>query len=503
MNKSKTGTVYLVGAGPGDPGLITVRGRQLIESSDAIVYDHLVHPALLDLAPPAAEKIYVGKSGSHKSSFTQPVIDRLLVRLAKKGKRVVRLKGGDPFVYARGGEEACALQKAGVPIEIVPGITAGFGALAYAGIPLTHRDFASDVTFITAHENPARSSKLNWKALGSLRGTMVIYMGIRRLEEVTNQLVKFGRPGRTPAAVIMRGTTTAQKTILGTLASIAQKAKGAEAPAVIVIGEVVKLARVLRWFEKKPLFGKTVMVTRSRPQAGVLRTRLEALGARVVEFPAISIEPVKNFSKLDEAISEIDSFDAAVFTSENGVSFFVDRLFSVGFDIRRLHRIQIIAIGPGTEKKLREFGVKADLVPPVYSTEGLFDELKRKSLIRGRRFLLLRTNIAPDALRAQLVQEGGEAEEVAVYETKKPALPKNYLRNMMQNEKVDFVTFTSSSTAQHFFELWKPNGRKLKSKFISIGPVTSGTIRKFGHTVYREAEPHTIDALVQAVAGRN
>ncbi len=505
--KKKIGTVYLVGAGPGNPELITVKGRKLLESCDFLVYDHLVHPALINLAAHAKKKFYVGKKGLSFEKMRQASIDQLLIRLARTGKSVVRLKGGDPFVFGRGGEEALQLVKHGVPIEIVPGITAGFGALAYAGIPVTHRGLASEVTFVTAHEDPAKkNSRLNWKALAELKGTLVIYMGVQMLPKIANCLMNFGKPGSTPTAVIHWGTTGNQKTIVSSLKHISYAAKHAriESPAVTVIGDVVSLREKLAWFEKKPLFGKTVIVTRSRTQASSLREQLENLGAHVIEFPTIEITPLKNLAPLDREIRRLKKYDWLVFTSENGVSHFFDRLHTLQIDVRELHGLKVIAIGSGTEARLQEFGLKADLMPPVFSSEGLFAELSRKHPIRNKKFLLLRTNIAPEYLPKSIEQAGGTVTKVSVYETRKPRIKKNQFERILESDRIDFVTFTSSSTAQNFFDALLRLGKKhkdLKTKFVSIGPVTSESIRRFGARVYREANPHNISGLVDVLRG--
>lgn len=498
----KVGIVYLVGAGPGNAGLITVLGKQLLERCDVLVYDHLIQDSILGLAPESCEKIYVGKKARSKHGMNQDEINRLLVKLAKKGKNIVRLKGGDPFVFGRGGEEALQLKRARIPFEVVPGVTAGLGALAYAGIPVTHRAIASDATLITAHEDPSKeSSQLNWKALAALRGTLVIYMGTHNLEQITKILIEFKKPKNTPAAVIEWGATAKQRTVTGTLQNIAGRTKKfrLKSPTMVVIGDVVKMRSDLNWYEQKPLFGKTVLITRSRHQASALRNELETLGAHVIEFPTIEIHPVTNWKAFDEAVSNIHEFDFLVLTSENGVSAFLHRLKDLGQDVRILKGIRILVIGAGTASRLNESGLIADLIPDDYSSEGLLESVRERNWINGKRYLLLRTNIAPRFLSDLLKTEGAHVTEVNVYETRKPRNLKTRLKEILDRESIDFLTFTSSSTAEHFFEFRTRVRNLFKAKVISIGPVTSATIRKFGMRVHVEANPHTIPGLVDAV----
>jgi len=500
----KAGTVYLVGAGPGNPKLITVRGRELLEGCDVVIYDSLISKSLLDHASHAL-KIYAGKSRQKGKHIDQKKIEKWIIYYAKQGKSVVRLKGGDPFIFGRGGDEALALSEAGISFEIVPGVTAALGAAAYAGIPMTHRQMASDVTFITAHEDPNKAdSRINWKAAASQKGTLVIYMGVEKLEHVVNKLLGFGKPSTVPAAVIEWGTVAKQKTVTGTLGNIVKEAALAriQSPAVVVIGEVVSLRKQLSWFEEKPLFGKTVVVTRPRRQAGALAELLESQGACVVEIPTVEIAPVRNWKKVDQAIRAISKFDWLVFTSENGVECFMRRLKQIGFDVRKLVTAKIAVVGPGTAKKLESYSLKADFIPQTFSTEGLWQDLKHKKLIRRNRFLLVRTTIATDALAKSIKKEGGFVEELSIYETRKPRL--NRAKIKKEIETVDYVTFTSASTANNFFGLFSADERKkLKSRYVSIGPVTSKAIRSFKVPVYREANPYTIPALVSAISNGN
>lgn len=488
-----------MGAGPGDPKLLTLRGREALETCDVVVYDHLVHPSILNHAP-QAEKIYVGKRGGDPDSVPQKSIELLLLKLAHAGKRVVRLKGGDPFVFGRGGEEALVLAKHKIAFEIIPGITAGIAGPAYAGIPATQRGFASEVTLVTAHEDPEKKdSDLNWKALAELKGTLVIYMGIKTLPRVTAELLRYGKSADTPVSVIRWATTADQQTVTGTLSNIVKRAEQAKLkpPAVTVIGNVNRLRNNLKWFEAKPLFGKTVLITRSRKQVSQLREMLESQGARVLEVPTIEIEPISDFSRLDRSIEEVGLFDWIVFTSENGADAFFKRLRTLKKDARLLRDVRVAAIGPGTKARLNSFSIEPDLVPDRFTTEGLTAAL-RKVGIRGKRFLLLRTNIAPDLLNHALEEEGAKVTEIAIYKTEKPKGLSAKVKEAVYEHAPDFITFTSSSTAEHFFEALG-NGRKLPAKVISIGPVTSEAVRKWGVKIAREARVSTIPGLVEAV----
>ncbi|PIQ85074.1 MAG: uroporphyrinogen-III C-methyltransferase [Candidatus Omnitrophica bacterium CG11_big_fil_rev_8_21_14_0_20_45_26] len=503
--KKKKGMVYLVGAGPGDPELITIRAERLLRICDAVVYDHLVHAALLDLAPAAAEKIYVGKKGASKKRTQQSAIDRLLIRLAQSGKTVVRLKGGDPFVFGRGGEEILALNRKRIPFEVVPGITAGFSVPAYAGIPVTHRAFASEVTLVTAHENPAKSkTSIDWKTIAALKGTLVIYMGMKLFENIIGALIKYGKPPSTPVAVIQKGTTANQKTVVGTLKTILGLVRKANmsAPAITVVGKVVRMRRLLKWYEEKPLFGKSIMITRAPSQASKLRMQLERLGAQVIEFPTIDIRPVRDTVRLDQAIRNLAQYDWLVLTSENGVTHLMARLKLLGLDARQLHHVKIAAVGPGTDRQLQTYGLRADLIPSVFSTQGLFEAMQRRHEIKGKRILLLRANIVTHQLKEAFETEGGITNEVSVYETRKPKMKHRQLKQLIAQTPIDYITFTSASTARHFFDLFPRRERyKLKPRCVSIGPVTSKAIAEAGGRIYREAKPYNIPGLIAALTG--
>jgi uroporphyrinogen III methyltransferase/synthase len=480
-------TVYLVGAGPGDPGLLTVRGAELLRRAGVVVYDRLVHPSLLDHAPADAERVYAGKSPG-SAEMTQDEINALLVERGRGGTTVVRLKGGDPFVFGRGGEEAEALAAAGVPFEVVPGITSAIGAPAYAGIPVTHRGASTHFTVVTGHEDPAKgTADVDWAALAEAGGTLVILMGAGRVGEIAAQLVDGGLAPGTPVAAVRNGTRPDQQTVRATLATIADA--GVHAPAAIVVGEVAALD--LSWFESRPLFGRSVVVTRAREQASELRQRLEALGAEVIELPAIAIEPV------DFALPPLDRYTWLVFTSANGVTAFLERgLTPAGLDVRALAGMRIAAIGPGTAAALAERGLRADLVPERFVAESLLDAFPAPSG-EGERVLLARAERARDVLPAGLAERGYEVDVLGVYRTV-AAAPDPALVDRVRRGEVDALTFTSSSTVTNLCDLLGgvPEQQPLVA---SIGPVTSRTAKERGLRVDIEATEHTIDGLVGAL----
>jgi uroporphyrinogen III methyltransferase/synthase len=502
MKRRLVGTVSLVGAGPGNAKLLTLRGKELLESCDVVVHDKLVRDTLLGFAP-RAKKVCVTSLTHGRRAEKVSAILRCLVRLARQGKHVVRLKGGDPFIFARGGEEALGLVRAGVPIEIVPGVTAAIGSAAYAGIPLTHRHVSSEVVFVTAHEDPAKAfTSVDWDRLAETSGTLVIYMGVNQLAGALSRLVAAGKPSSTPAAVIEWGTTGRQRTVVGTLRTVAGRAKklGLKSPAVVVIGRVVHFRQELAWFEKKALFGKRVLMTRAASQAGALLERLESLGASVVRFPTIEIGLPKSFAELDRALEILRRYEWLVFTSENGVRFFMERLSAKGFDARTLAHAKIAAVGSGTAARLLSYGIRADLVPKEFSTRALFLALRRGHDLRGKRMLLLRTNIAPPWLAKGLRAQGALVHEVSVYQTLAPKLTAARVKQSLR-QGVDYVTFTSAETVKNFFAFLTPSERrKLDCKLVSIGPVTSKAIRRYGARVYREANPSNLDGLVRALA---
>ena len=481
-------TVYLVGAGPGDPGLLTVRALELITSADVIVYDRLIPAEALARARPEAELIYVGKEGGGES-FPQPEIDRLLVEHAKAGRTVLRLKGGDPFVFGRGGEEAEALTDAGVPFEVVPGVTAGVAAPAYAGIPVTHRDLASAVAFVTGHEDPSKSqSALDWPALARFPGTLVIYMGVRRLEAIAEQLISAGRAGGEPAAVIERGTLPDQRVVAATLGTIAAEAAaaGIRAPAIAVLGPVAAVRERLRWFERRPLAGISVAVTRARAQASGLAARLQALGAAVIEAPAIRIVPI------DGPAPDLSRYDLVCLTSPNGVQLLFDRLAAGGLDARSLAGIRVAAIGPGTAAALRAKGVIADVVPERFVAEGLVQSLAQ---VPVKRALIARAATARDVLPDALRERGAEVDVLALYETLAEPLSAEQLAAVRET---DYITFTSSSTVSFLLDAAGASGLG-RARLVSIGPVTSGALQERGLRAHVEASRHDVDGLVDAL----
>jgi uroporphyrinogen III methyltransferase/synthase len=495
---AQVGTVYLVGAGPGDPGLLSVRAAQLIGRADVLVYDALVNPAVLDLRPSAAELVYVGKRGGAHSR-TQEETNALLVELARSHRRVVRLKGGDPFVFGRGGEEALVLRAAGVPFEVVPGITAGVAAAAYAGIPITQRGMAASVAFVTGHEDPTKpDTDIDWEHLSRGVGTVVFYMGVGRMEENFRRMTAAGRSADTPAAVIEWGTYPRQRTVVGTMATLPGLAAEARigAPALVVVGDVVGLREELAWFDARPLSGRRIVVTRARAQASDLAEALEDLGAEVVQFPTIRIEDAADPVPLADAARAVASFDWAVFTSVNGVDRFWAALHSQGLDSRALGGVRVCALGPATAAELGKHGVRADLVPDEFVAEGVVEAFSAVGLA-GKRILLPRAEVArsvlPDALRGR----GADVVEVAAYRTVPDGAEAESVRRRLAAGEIDVVTFTSSSTAKNFVDL---AGTDLGgARVASIGPITSATARELGLTVDVEAEEYTISGLVAAV----
>jgi uroporphyrinogen III methyltransferase/synthase len=480
-------TVSLVGAGPGDPGLLTVRGAELLRAADVVVYDRLVHPSLVDLAPARAERVYVGKA-PRRAEMAQADINSLLVERGRAGHAVVRLKGGDPFVFGRGGEEAEALAAAGVPFEVVPGITSAIGAPAYAGIPVTHRGLSTHVTVVTGHEDPAKGAgDVDWGALARAGGTLVILMGAGRIGDIAARLVAGGRSPDTPVAAVRNGTRADQRTVRATLATVVEA--GVQAPAAIVVGDVAGLD--LSWFESRPLFGRSVVVTRAREQASELRRRLEALGAEVVELPAIALEPV------DFELPPLDRHAWLVFTSANGVHAFVDRgLREAGLDARALAGTKIAAIGPGTAAALADHGLRADLLPERFVAESLLEAFPPPAA-PAEGVLLARAERARDVLPAGLTERGYEVDVLAVYRTV-TAAPDPAVVERVRAGEVDALTFTSSSTVTNLCDLLgvTPAPQPL---VVSIGPVTSKTAMERGLRVDVEATEHTIDGLVDAL----
>jgi uroporphyrinogen III methyltransferase / synthase len=490
-----SGIVYLVGAGPGDPGLMTRRSLELIASADAILYDRLIPPGALEGARPDAELRYVGKEPG-AAALTQEETDQQLVELGRAGKRVVRLKGGDPFVFGRGGEEAEALAAAGVPFEVVPGVTAGVAAPAYAGIPVTHRDAASAVAFVTGHEDPDKpQAALDWGALARFPGTLVLYMGIKNLRLIAERLTAAGRDPDEPAAVVERGTHPRQRTVVDTLGGIAARAEaeGIQAPAITLVGAVAALRETIAWLEQRPLHGEVVAVTRARAQASGLAARLRELGAEVVETPAIRIEPRPLEGELLAAVQQISEYALICLTSPNGVRLLFEALTETSRDARALAGATVAAIGPGTAAELERRGVRADVMPEQFVAEALVEALQPIE-VAGRRALVARAaearSVLPDALRGR----GAEVDDVALYETAAEPLGDAERAAL---ERASYVTFTSSSTVRFLLE----SGARPPeaARVVSIGPVTSATAQEHGLTVHVEADRHDVDGLVEAL----
>lgn len=493
------GICYLVGAGPGDPGLLTIKGRECIERADVVVYDYLANPEFLDLAPSAAERIYAGKkAGDH--AMTQDRINDLLVAKTREGKIVVRLKGGDPFLFGRGGEEAEALVAAGCRYEIVPGVSSALAGPAYAGIPVTHRARNAALTIFTGHEDPTKQeSSIDYRALAAVPGTKVMLMGIERLAEHARQLMQAGLPGSTPVALVRWATTPRQETLTGTLEDIAvnAEASGFRAPAVAVIGDVVDLRDSLGWFEERPLFGKRVAVTRTRRQAGELVARLRELGADAYELPTIRIEPAPDKRAFYELVADAHSYDWLVFTSPNGADAFFSAFFEIYRDAREIGGVRIAAIGPATAARVRARHLAVDVQPEKYIAEKIVEALAAEGSVDNLKFLLARAEGARDVLAIELTKLGAIVDEAVAYRTVPETEDVAGGIRRFREEGADIVTFTSSSTAENFAALglgW-PDG----TKSASIGPVTSGTLRKLGMPVDIESSVHDIPGLVEAI----
>ena len=496
------GRVYLVGAGPGDPALATIKAVACIQQAEVIIYDYLASEKLLEFASPRAERIYVGKkAGDH--AMSQEQINALLVEKGRSSV-VVRLKGGDPFIFGRGGEEALALREAGIRFEVVPGVTSAIAVPAYAGIPLTHRGLAASVAFVTGHEMPGKeTSDIHWDRLATGVGTLVFLMGVRNLELISSQLMAHGRSEETPVAVIRWGTTAEQRTVTGRLASIAQVAEeaGVKPPAIIVIGEVAGLRQHLNWFEERPLFGKTVVVTRAREQASDFRLLLEEKGAQCIEFPTIEVIPPADWGPVDRAIQDLDHYDWVIFTSINGVRFFFQRLREKGEDVRALHGIRIGAIGPKTASGLEERGLRLDFIPPEYRAEAVIEGLGKDEVV-SKRFLLPRAAKAREILPEKIKEMGGQIDVVPVYETIRPTGKREEVRDLLKTGGISCITFTSSSTVENFVKMFpQADVPSLVEKvtIACIGPITAQTAHEHGLEVKIMPEEYTIEALTSAI----
>src|SRR5437763_2251318 len=499
MNMSNGGKVYLVGAGPGDLGLVTLRAKECIENADVIVYDHLANPETLGWARDDAEIVYVGKTPG-ESQLSQQEINAVLINKAREGKQVVRLKGGDPFVFGRGAEEAQAIADAGIQFEIVPGITSAIAGPAYAGIPMTHRAHNSHVTFFTGHEDPAKAANaIDYAALAKLGGTQVMLMGVERLGAITSEMLKHGMQSDLPVALIRSATTGEQETLTGTLADIAKKAVASDfkAPAVAVFGEVVALRDGLSWYEKRPLVGKRIVVTRTRKQASVLSNELRALGAHVIELPTIRIEPPSDLRAFAELVQDAHVYDWIVFTSANGVEAFFDIFFKLYDDTREIGGARIAAIGPATAQRVKDFHMHVDLQPDEFVAEAVVREFKKVESIENLRILLVRAEKARDTLPTELSAMGAIVDEALAYRTVPETRDTSGARRQLAENGADLITFTSSSTVENFLALGLPWPKGMR--IASIGPITSRTVRDQGLIVDVEARRHDISGLVKAI----
>jgi len=506
--KSDNRLVYLVGAGPGDPGLITARGLELLQCADAVVFDALANPILLKQAKPEAELIHVGKRGGHHA-LSQEQINQLLVDKAKDGQRVIRLKGGDPYLFGRGAEEAAYLARHGVSCSVVPGVTAGIAAPAAAGIPVTHRRMASTVTFVTGHEDPTKTqSSIDYQALAGLvtaGGTVCFYMGVGRLGAIADCLQSGGLDGQTPVAVIQWGTLPRQRSVRTSLSHAVPDvaAAGVGAPAIIIVGPVAGIdEQGLDAFTRRPLFGQRIVVTRTRQQASDLRRMLDDLGAETLEAPTIELAPPEDWSAVDTTLRDLSPYDWLVLTSANGVEAVAQRLDALGLDARHLVGPRIAVIGDATAQALRSrLGIRADLMPKQFVAEALAKELIAQCPVKGKRFLLLRADIARPALHRLLADAGAKVTELTVYRTQlAPALPDHVLDALRAGE-VDWVTFTSSSTARNMVTLLGRERSLLDNiKIASIGPITSDTLRELELRITTEAVTSNIPGLVDAIA---
>ncbi|MDQ2946543.1 MAG: uroporphyrinogen-III C-methyltransferase [Acidobacteriota bacterium] len=485
--------VYLVGAGPGDPDLITWKGRNLLAAADAVLFDHLANEALLALTSKRCERIYVGKKKS-VHAFPQEEICAMMIDRARRGLTVVRLKGGDPFIFGRGGEEIEALADAGIPFEVVPGVTSPLGIAAYSGVPLTHRDHTKVVTFVTGHD----AAGIDWAKVGQSE-TLVIFMGLFAIREIAEKIIFHGRSPSTPAIAVRWGTRPDQETVVGTLADLADRIEAAQMkpPGTVIIGEVVGLHHKLNWFERLPLFGQRIVVTRAMEQSGDLVSKLRGLGAQALELPVISLEPPSDLRPIDTAIANLSTYDWLIFTSVNGVRFFLERLDQSPMDLRAL-RARVCAIGPATRQAIEDLHIKVDIVPEEYVAESVVVALQGQDL-HGKRFLLPRAEVARDVIPSELVKLGAKVDVVAAYRNVIPEKARDQAKAIFAgSRKAHWITLTSSSTVNNLIALV---GREALEgvRLASIGPITSATIRAHGLAVDAEAAQYTVDGLLEAL----
>ncbi len=497
-SKKTTGSVFLVGAGPGDPGLITLRGIECLRRADVVMFDYLVNSVIVEHAPVSAERICLGKHGRSRI-WPQDEINRRLVELAQAGKQVVRLKGGDPVVFARGAEEIEALRQNDIEFEVVPGITAALAAGSYAGIPITHRKLASAVALVTGHEeNDKEAAAVDYAALAAFPGTLVMYMGVTTAPTWTSALISAGRSAETPTAIVRRCSLPDQRVIQCTLGEVAEKMTGENRirpPAIVIVGEVTTLASTLSWFDKRPLFGQTIMVTRPLSQASSLASSLAELGANVVVQPAIAITEPEDWQTVDTAIEQLDDYEWLVFSSTNGVKFFFERLFKLGHDVRALGGIQLASVGPGTADALAKYHLQADITPDDFHAESLSTALADKA--RGKRFLLLRASRGRDVLTDDLRAAGGTVDQVIVYRSLDVERPDVDLAKRLAEGGIDWITVTSSAIASSLVQLFGEDLRK--SRLASLSPITSNRLRELGFEPAIEAKIHTMQGLIDAL----
>ncbi len=502
MNRGK---VYLVGAGPGDPGLLTLRAKEVLSKADVVLYDALIHPRILGFIPPKAKKIFRGHR-TKKGALSQEHINKLLVKLGKQGKTVVRLKGGDPFVFGRGAEEALELVKNRIPFEIVPGVSAAVAVPAYAGIPVTHRSMNSSFTVVTGHEDPTKTNaQIDWRALAENNGTLVFLMGLHNLSQVCERLILEGKSSTTPAAVIQWGTTDRQKAVRGNLLNIAERVQkeGLLPPATVVVGPVVELMDQLEWYKKGPLSGLRILVTRGRAQVHHLSDALAEMGAEVVEIPTIEIVPIPLSRGPLAKLSKAGDYDWIIFSSMNAVTLYMKALAQVLKDPRDMPRSKIACVGEATAAALAAFGIRADLVPKDYKQEGLVKEFGRLPL-KGKHILFARAREGRDLLETFLKKKGAQVDQLALYENRVPPGTRQKLKVLFEKDGgVDLLTFASSSAVDHFYGLFSPaQRRKHLSKIPAavIGPVTGSSAKKWGVKTLIQPKKYTVPALVDAVA---
>ncbi len=498
----KSGKVYLIGAGPGDPKLITLRGVECIQRADVVIYDYLANDQLLRHARPGAEIVYAGKRKGDQT-ISQEEINRLLISHAQKGKLVARLKGGDPFIFGRGGEEALALAEAKVPFEVIPGVTSAVAVPAYAGIPLTHRDLTATVVLATGHEDVAKEkSAVPWEHIAPL-GTLVFFMGMTNLAGIVTQLIQHGRDPKTPIALIRWGTKPNQETLVGTLKDIVARAKSYDLkpPGLIIVGEVVRLREKLNWFETRPLFGKKILITRSQEQASYFAELLIEQGAEPIECATIEVIPPEDWMPLDRAIQDLKKYQWLIFTSVNGVRFFLGRLRVLGHDLRILKGIRLCTIGPATAAELQRVGITPDFMPAEYRAEAIVKGLGQKKL-KGSRILIPRAKVAREVLPRELTRLGAEVDVVPVYQTVRPDHDLGRIKSLLRDGKIDVATFTSSSTVKNFVDMlgYKEVPSLLKNVVVAcIGPITAKTAKAYGIQTRITPKVYTIPALTGAI----